>query len=626
MSAAQPHTMTARRLQRFLRSALAPFLCCLIAAALIGVFARLSGHAASGVRFLRIPRLPGSELMRRLALAIVLDLGLLASSWRRRFWRRTGYAFLACCSLLALVIVTRRAAPVWAVADGALIELYTIYATQGQQLLGAYSQYAWNHPGPFMFYTLAPFYLLGSKWPVSLDAGALAINLASLLAIGWVLWRHRHREGCSALAGILTAVTLVYLWRVPNLLTSAWNPHLIVLPLMALVAVASGVAAGDVRLLPLSVVLGSFVSQTHVGGVPVAVVVVIAAVLMARVGIDDRERRRAPSGAVHLSAWLLLAAWALPLAEQLSDTPGNMTRLWRFFCCEDRPGQPLMTAYHTWAGMLFGFARPDFYLAQGWALTVSPSRIVDLLPVLEVAALVSVVMGRPWPASRRIYRAFGGVCLAATVVALWSATRISGAMPDYGVFWISVLGVVNIAVVLAAVLAVVPGSITHGANRWRWEPAEAEANGSGWAMGAGTVLLIGAALLGMDRLRLSEHRTHETAQSGSAVESFTTQLVAAIDGQRIRKPRIRIDDFDWGVAAGVLLQLRKMNVPYTVDASLVRFFGRPAMAQGDEDALLTFCGPRLHWRLVERPDNVTFAEVGSSFIDGIRLLTENREP
>ena len=42
--------------------------------------------------------------------------------------------------------------------DGATLELRTLHAAHGAQLLGPYSGFYWNHPGPAFFY-LAGFYL-----------------------------------------------------------------------------------------------------------------------------------------------------------------------------------------------------------------------------------------------------------------------------------------------------------------------------------------------------------------------------------------------------------------------------------------------------------------------------------
>jgi len=42
--------------------------------------------------------------------------------------------------------------------DGATLELRVLQAAHGGQLLGAYSRFYWNHPGPAFFYLALPIY------------------------------------------------------------------------------------------------------------------------------------------------------------------------------------------------------------------------------------------------------------------------------------------------------------------------------------------------------------------------------------------------------------------------------------------------------------------------------------
>src|ERR1019366_7389957 len=122
-----------------------------------------------------------------------------------------------------LALLVRGAVPTWPVGDGAMTELYTIHATHGSQLLGAYSQFGWHHPGPLFFYLLAPLYVLGGRSVAAFDAGALAINLASVGIIVWVI--ARRNDPLSFVLEVLLGLLALYVVRVPELLTSAWNPH-----------------------------------------------------------------------------------------------------------------------------------------------------------------------------------------------------------------------------------------------------------------------------------------------------------------------------------------------------------------------------------------------------------------
>jgi hypothetical protein len=170
--------------------------------------------------------------------------------------------------LAGLAWTARQGPPTWPVSDRALIEIYTMHAARGAQLLGAYSQYGWYHPGPLLFYLLAPFYIAGARTVHGLNVGALAINIGSLLPVAWILGR---RRGLSPGGGLLVLLSLlVYVVRTADLLTSTWNPHVSVWPFAALLVCSTAVISGDLSLLPLWVVFASLVMQTHVGFAPVA--------------------------------------------------------------------------------------------------------------------------------------------------------------------------------------------------------------------------------------------------------------------------------------------------------------------------------------------------------------------
>ncbi len=84
----------------------------------------------------------------------------------------------------------------------------------------------------------------------------------------------------------VTASLAVYLWRLPPLLVSAWNPHLVLLPLAALIVSASIAAAGRLSLLPVTIVMASFVSQTHIGLLPCAAAVTACALVAGMITRD----------------------------------------------------------------------------------------------------------------------------------------------------------------------------------------------------------------------------------------------------------------------------------------------------------------------------------------------------
>src|SRR5689334_8524947 len=66
-------------------------------------------------------------------------------------------------------------------SDWAAIELRTRdVGTSHTPLVGVYSRYGWNHPGPLLFYVLAlPYRLFGAQGHGIL-AGALIVNAAAI--------------------------------------------------------------------------------------------------------------------------------------------------------------------------------------------------------------------------------------------------------------------------------------------------------------------------------------------------------------------------------------------------------------------------------------------------------------
>src|SRR5207245_9506948 len=88
-----------------------------------------------------------------------------------------------------LVLLVRAARATWAPSsDWAAIEARTrdVWSSHAS-LVGPYSRYGWNHPGPLLFYVLAlPYRLLGGQ-PHGLFVGALAHNAAAFTFIGVIL-------------------------------------------------------------------------------------------------------------------------------------------------------------------------------------------------------------------------------------------------------------------------------------------------------------------------------------------------------------------------------------------------------------------------------------------------------
>ena len=296
---------------------------------------------------------------------------LLVLSWRQPVWRRVGVVLALATGVIALALSTQHAAPQAPVADAAFIELYTRHAVHGRQLLGPYSQFGWFHPGPTLFYWLAPFYVIGGESMNSINAGAVAVNLLALLAIVWVGVRHGGRATPFTL--VFWCLAALFCGRVPDLLASAWNPHIPVLPLLSLMFVATAVALGDAVFLPILVLVCSFIAQSHIGFAPTALVLAAAgAAALAVQGGRATGRCAGVQGAGCLSPIAVLeVVWLLPIAEQLTSRDGNLSRIARFFFSDAGQPQTWRTAWVVWSSTLVSPFAPGFRIPVGLPLDVS---------------------------------------------------------------------------------------------------------------------------------------------------------------------------------------------------------------------------------------------------------------
>ena len=135
-------------------------------------------------------------------------------------------------------------------------------------LLGAYSRFEFNHPGPLGTYVLAPAWWLRPQASTVLAASALVNGVAAVAAVALV----RRRAGTLAALGVAALVLLLVRSLGPVLVRDPWNPWLPVLPFLLFVVAVWAMATGSRWSLPLAVGAGSFVVQAHLGYAPLVAV------------------------------------------------------------------------------------------------------------------------------------------------------------------------------------------------------------------------------------------------------------------------------------------------------------------------------------------------------------------
>jgi len=162
--------------------------------------------------------------------------------------------------------------------------------------------------------------------PARISPSAIVVAAGAVVALSIVATvALANRRGGPALA-LFTAfgLTLVCGSLPGEALHDVWNPFIAIFPTGLLLFVGWSLACGDHRLLPLAVVLASFVAQCHLAYLlPAAGVMVIGIAGLYASRRQQREQRRP------LRRWALGAAaaglvcWSLPIAEQITSGPGN---------------------------------------------------------------------------------------------------------------------------------------------------------------------------------------------------------------------------------------------------------------------------------------------------------------
>jgi hypothetical protein len=350
--------------------------------------------------------------------------------------------------------------------DIALIDLHTRQAIAWRQQLGVFDRNGWNHPGPSYFYLLGVVDRIFGSNVRSLFLGATLIGGAAAASCVLVVRRQTTptRALWSALAVSVLTFALAasgtgattYSETVLGALVSPWNPLVVILPLLLLVLLCA-VAMSRSALAAVGVlVVGSFIVQTDISTLPLVAAVAIVGEVTWVVGALRRRRGQSappPRPLGMAGRWLIagglllfVVMWMPPIVQQLTNNPGNMTLLYRYFTS----GQ----AGHTWS-TAFGATA-----AATAVLVVDPSEVMlkalqGSQPHQVLAALVlvaTVVLGAAATlvgvrSRSRFGAALGVLVVVGTAAVVVGTTHVIGHLYGYLVMWAVVLPVVALVAV-----------------------------------------------------------------------------------------------------------------------------------------------------------------------------------
>jgi len=204
----------------------------------------------------------------------------------------------------------------------------------------------------------------------------------------------------------------------------------------------------------------------------------------------------------------------------------------------------------------------------------------------------------------RFDAAFAAVILLALIIAFWSITRIVGTIPEYGVVWISAIGVLAASTLCAAAI-----TFFLSGSRSFSRPA--------WAVYA---ICIGFAVAYLTIVSpLPDNRHERLSREERQVSALFEGLRGYLEKSGTQRPLFRIGADMWAITAGLGLQMQLAGRDFAVEEGAVFMFTDEFAADGTEDAMVTIAPRSAHSKLVTRPDNVVVATAGLVEIDAVPI-------
>jgi hypothetical protein len=300
---------------------------------------------------------------------------------------------------------------------------------------------------------------------------------------------------------------------------------------------------------------------------------------------------------VWLTASVLIAAWALPAAEQLTNTPGNMRKIMEFFL-QDGSRPSIGASVRAAGAMVAGLFRPAFQVAPGWSF--APVEWRWAVVTFALAGILAFIVRAEWRRGARYNAALGACCLAIIGAGHVSAANIRGTIGDYQLFWLSIVGVVSLAVIVSGVVQ--PRSY----------------NLSKAPLTAITLLLYAASCAAT--FRAFADRADAPRQTESrTVETLTDAVALAVRNGLVDRILLEADSKAWDIAAGMVLHLSKADIEVNVDPRLVWLYGAQYTPNGLENTLLTIAAADNHKNVMQQPGRVLLAERNGVFVSIRRI-------
>jgi hypothetical protein len=250
--------------------------------------------------------------------------------------------------------------------------------------------------GPMLFWLLALPARIASPGAMTLTMG-----LVNSAAIVGVVALARRRGGYPLM--FMTAVGLVVMARslAPEVLHDIWNPSAGVFPFTLLIFLCWSLACGEYRLLPLTVLVVSFVVQCQLAFVPPCLGLLAVAVAGLAIWLRSQRSLSGPQkGSRRRRVWpwalaalvVAVACWTPPVIDQLKGRPGNLTAVVQTATAHT----PKLGARVGWHAVVRAIGVPPWWLRHPrspWSrkaeVRTADGALATISSVLIIAALLA---------------------------------------------------------------------------------------------------------------------------------------------------------------------------------------------------------------------------------------------
>jgi hypothetical protein len=175
--------------------------------------------------------------------------------------------------------------------------------------------------GPMLYWLLALPARFGTPASVTMTMGAV-----NTLAIVGAVALARRRGGRVLMFATAVAIALMCQSLAAETFHDVWNPSAGLFPFTLLIFLCWSLACGEQRLLPVTVVVASFVVQAHLMYLPptagMLAIALVGLIVAKRGRLGDRRRTIALGVATLLAA---TACWIAPAIDEIEHHPGNLT-------------------------------------------------------------------------------------------------------------------------------------------------------------------------------------------------------------------------------------------------------------------------------------------------------------